>query len=349
MRATVVLVTLVASALVAGKAVAGDDLRLSWQAPAGCPQASQVRDAALRAVARERRDGEPLEADARVEHGERWTVVIRTRRAGVAAAERRLDATSCGALADATAVILALALIPEAPAPLATTPPEAQLTAPLPAATTPPAGEATAPSPATTRVAEPPPLAAVAPVAPRAGGAEHRPSDRVSTHSIGVSASVATDATTLPAPAVGGRAALAWTPGPARVELGGGYFSDQSKTTGTSPAGASFTLLVAGGRGCWAVARGAIELSPCIGAEVAIVNARGFGAASNYEASAAWVSGAGGALLRVPVAPWLALRADADALVPLARPRFVVEGDGAVHQPGSLGVRGAIGAELLFL
>ena len=79
------------------------------------------------------------------------------------------------------------------------------------------------------------------------------------------------------------------------------------------------------------------------------MKAHGFGAASNYDASAAWVAAAGGALVRVPVRSWLSLRADADALVPVTRPRFVVEGDGAVHQPASIGLRAAIGAELHFL
>jgi hypothetical protein len=54
-------------------------------------------------------------------------------------------------------------------------------------------------------------------------------------------------------------------------------------------------------------------------------------------------------LFRIPLASWLALRGDVDALVPLSRPRFVVEGDGAVHKPASLGIRGAIGAEVSFL
>jgi hypothetical protein len=168
-------------------------------------------------------------------------------------------------------------------------------------------------------------------------------------HALAASASLHADGTTLPSAALGGRAALAWTPSRLRLEGGGAYFSEQSKTTGTSAAGAAFTLLVADARACWAVARSGVELSPCIGADVEVVQARGFGAAKNYDASAAWVSATGGALLRVPVTSWLALRADAGAVVPLSRPRFVVEGDGAVHRPAPLGVRGGIGAELLFL
>ena len=43
------------------------------------------------------------------------------------------------------------------------------------------------------------------------------------------------------------------------------------------------------------------------------------------------------------------LRGELDGIVPLARPTFVVEGAGNVHRPAALGVRGAIGAEILFL
>jgi hypothetical protein len=95
--------------------------------------------------------------------------------------------------------------------------------------------------------------------------------------------------------------------------------------------------------------RSSVELSPCAGIDAQVVFASGFGAPQNYDTSAAWMSAAGGALVRLPMTSWLALRGDADAIVPFSRPRFVVEGDGVVHKPAALGVRGGIGAELLFL
>jgi hypothetical protein len=153
----------------------------------------------------------------------------------------------------------------------------------------------------------------------------------------------------MPSVAPGLRATVAWTPSRARLEVGGAYFAGPSKTTDTSEAGARFAMLVVGVRGCWAVARGTVELFPCAGADLQVMSARGFGATTtNLEASAAWVEAAGGILVRVPVSSWLALRADLDGLVPLTRPRFVVLGDGAVHKPAPLGARAGIGAELLF-
>ena len=315
MRAISVFVG-IAVALVAQRASA-DDLALTWRAPEGCPPASAVHEAAIRGAGD---NHAPLDADALVtqEQPDRWSVTIRTKRAGVASADRRLDASSCAALADATAVILSLALVPPAPAP-----------APVPA-----------PAPAPAPV--PPPARAPAP--------DRSPSDLSAyAHPLAVSASVATDATTLPSPAVGGHAAIAFLPGRARIEVAGGYFAEQSQTTGTSLAGATFTLLSTGVRGCWAIVREDVELSPCAGADVQVMSARGFGAARNYDASAAWMSVSGGALLRIPLTSWVALRAQVDAIVPLSRPSFVVEGDGAVHRPAGLGARAGIGAELLFL
>jgi hypothetical protein len=322
-RASQLFVVLAVAAF--ARDAAAEDLRLSWRAPQGCPTEGHVREATLRSApagaARE-----PLDAEVTVARDERWTVTIRTRRAGLAA-ERHLDATSCEALADATAVVLAMALVPplDAPAP------------------------ATAPA----RAPADPDAPALAPArAPADGDASPgapRPATDAYSHALAVGASAVTDGASLPAPALGGRAALAWTPGRARLELSGAYFSEQSQTTATSAAGATFTLLTAGARGCWAIVRGAVELSPCAAADAQVVKAHGYGASANYDASAAWLSAAGGALVRVPVAGWLALRGDVDAVVPLSRPRFVVEGDGAVHRPGALGVRAGIGAELLFL
>jgi hypothetical protein len=324
MRAISVLVV-VASALVAREAAA-EDLHLSWSAPEGCPSEHQVREAALRAASTETpRDA--LDAQALVDRGERWTVTIRMKRAGLVAAERHLEATSCGALADATSVILAMALVPPRRD-------DAQ-------GAEPPLPDAIPASPAR------PGLAAAEAEAERTVSSV--PARGPPARGFAASASLATDGTTLPSPAVGGRAGLAWTPSRARVEIAGAYFSDQSKTTGTSEAGARLTLVAAGARGCWAVAQGDVELSPCAGADVQVVQARGYGAASNYDASAAWIAAAGGALVRVPVTGWLALRGDVDAIGPLSRPRFVVEGEGAVHRPASFGVRAGIGAELLFL
>jgi len=301
-----------------------EDLRLSWRAPAGCPSGARVRDAALKNTGRA--GVEPLEADVQVEHAERWKVTIRSTRNGIAADERTVEGASCEAVADAAAVILGVAMIP----------PEKN------------AAESSARQSAEARD-EPSANPSTADARSRAAAemAAATPSRRA--HGFAANVGGATDGTTLPSAALGGRVGLAWTPGRTRLELTGSLFSAQSKTTASTQAGGRFTLFVAAARGCWALLQGAFELSPCAGIDLQSVSAKGFGASQNYDASGAWVSAAGGALVRVPLTSWLAVRADADALVPLSRPTFVVEGDGAVHRPSSIGARAGIGAELLFL
>ena len=108
MRAIAVALTVVATLF--AKRAAAEDLQLTWRGPAGCPSGERVRAAALKSAGKAAI--EPLEADARVEHGERWKVTIRTSRSGTAVEERTIEGASCAAVADATAVILAIAMIP---------------------------------------------------------------------------------------------------------------------------------------------------------------------------------------------------------------------------------------------
>jgi len=343
--------TLAAGALLASRANA-DELRLSWRAPIGCPTSAHVRDAAVRTAARDglADRGEVLEADAVVKRDRLWRVSLVTRRGGTTSAERTLEASSCDALAEATAVILALALVPS-PAPVE---PTSAAASGDPAASESPAADA-APASATpldtasesAEHAAPANAAAYAPGPIRENGvAASR--DGAYARRLAVSASLVTNAGSLPSAAVGGGATLAYGFGRGRLEVGGSYFAVQSKTTAASAAGARFGLGAVAARACYALARGVMELAPCVGAEVLVVDARGFGASANYDTGAAWVAATGGALLRVPVTSHLAARADASIGVAVTQPRFVVDGDGAVYEPARVGARAGIGAELLF-
>ena len=350
MRAISLAVALVA--VLVAKRAAAEDLRLLWWAPAGCPTREHVRDAALKSAGKG--GVEPLDAEVRIEQGERWRVTIRSSRNGTAAEERTVEGASCAAVADATSVILAIAMIP--PGKDAATGADAkarQAVGGEPTATTGPEASANPNADADARATADGKANADATRSSGAtdvgSGAERPAGAARERHAFAAMVGGATDGTTLPSAALGGRVGLAWTPGRGRIEVAGSFFSSQSKTTATSTAGARFNLLDAGARGCWALLHGAVELSPCAGIDVQSVSAKGFGATQNYDANGTWVSAAGGALVRVPLASWFALRADADAIVPFSRPTFVVEGDGAVHRPSSIGARAGIGAELLFL
>ena len=91
------------------------------------------------------------------------------------------------------------------------------------------------------------------------------------------------------------------------------------------------------------------DLSPCLGADVHFVSASGYGADSNYAASATWPSMSGGVLGRIGLSSWLSARARVDTFVPLSRPTFVVENEGTVHRPPTLGLSTSLGVEVLFL
>jgi hypothetical protein len=361
------VVALVSGNARAGDARAGEALRLAWRAPQGCPSADAVRGAALRGVTQGGTRA-TLDADARVERvGDRWRVTLRTRRDGVAG-ERRFEAASCTSLADATAVVIALALVPPEAAPEApparaaeastrdAAAPSAAVTMTSAAVTTTTSAEAADAAPTAhdrtgAREAAAGPLAAVETAPDRGASAP----DRAATSppgrgpALAVGAAFATDSATLPSTAAGGTATVAWTPGRARFELGGAFYGGQRQTAPAGAAGADFSLVAAGARGCVAVLRSAVEASPCLGADASFVSARGFGADHNYATGGAWVSAAGGLLVAVPIARWLAIRGQAEATVPFARPRFVVENDGTVYRPPTLGARATIGAELRFL
>jgi len=331
-----VLTITAAMAIALPARAAGEPLRLTWNAPAGCPSGGSVTSAALRDVDAGAVQG-TLEAEARVSRGAKgepkWKVLLQTHRGEEAAGERTIEAATCAAVAEATAVVLSLALVePPAGLPLVVKDPQVgELPPKPPPAPPPPPPEPTEASPA--RAKEKP-------------TARHAEGD----HAMAMGLLVAGEASTLPAPAVGGALSLAWTPGRVRVEFQGRRWSDQSRTLSESPAGARFSMISLGGRGCWALVRaGRFDLSPCVGADLYRVSAPGYGAGANYSASADWGALAAAGLARFTLTPWLGVRAQVEALAPLARPTFVVEGEGTLHRPARIGAVAALGVEVLFL
>jgi hypothetical protein len=313
---------LVAASLAGARADAAELLRLSWDAPSECPSAESVRSAAVRNAPAA---AIPLEADAVVSHRDRWTVTLKTRRPE-ASGERVLEAASCTALADATALILALALVP---------PGEEELRAPAgkPEPQTP-----TTSAPPVTEDRPPP-----SPASPSSSNAKPGPP------ALAIGGFAATDATTLPGVGLGGGGLVAWTPGALRIEALVSTFAGQSQTVDQSTAGARFSMTSLAAGACYTVLKSVIELAPCGGGSMHWVTAEGFGATANYDASARWAAIDAGLLARAPLTSWLALRARADGLVPLGRPSFEVENEGVVHKPPPFGIRAALGVELNFL
>lgn len=87
---------------------------IHWEAPVGCPAAPELRRGIERRLGRTLVQGEAA-VDARVEVGAEggYRLLLRTEVAGMMDA-RVLEADDCGALADATALVVALAIDPVA-------------------------------------------------------------------------------------------------------------------------------------------------------------------------------------------------------------------------------------------
>jgi len=107
------------------------EFTLSWQAPADCPSPGDVRGEVVRLLGGPVRlpAGRGFKASAQVAHAQTWSVSIETELAG-RAGRRAIEAASCQDLADATAMILALAIDPSI---AATLPAQEDLRAGLPA------------------------------------------------------------------------------------------------------------------------------------------------------------------------------------------------------------------------
>ncbi|MBX3233268.1 MAG: hypothetical protein KIT84_20965 [Labilithrix sp.] len=301
---------LVGAMLVAGRARADEgNLRLTWFAPSGCPSSEEVKAAALRNVDATLAPG-VLEADAHVEQQtpSSWRVFLKTRR-GAIVGEREIEAATCAGVADATAVVLALALVP--PATLA----DEQPPPPAPAPPAPPA-----------------PREAGGPHAFAAGVAVHGDLGVLPSPGFGGAMHVAWMPGRFRVEALG-RIVLEQR----RSVPGTGRGADIS-VVGVGARGC-FALVQ-----LWS-----FEASPCVGGGVDVASAAGFGAETNLSPSKAWGNVAFGGLARFEVSRWLALRARVEGLVPLYRPNFVVEGTGSVHEPAAVGAGAYFGAEVLFL
>jgi hypothetical protein len=352
----------------AAPAFANDTLQLTWRAPAECPSADSVRRAAVRDTTTVEPTG-VLVADARVEPMEnsempRWRVTLRTRR-GAVVGERTIEASSCDGVADATAIVLGLALtsavseVDAAPStriePVEPLEPIASVAsresiAPVSAAVPPSPRRSTA----VTTIATLATLPAARDTGTGTGTRVPSRSAHVHSHSFGLGLSVAADTSSLPLPALGGSLTLAWTAGRVRAELDVRRWASQSRTLDPFSAGARFSMTSLGARGCWRALGNdgtALDASACSGADIHFVSAPGYGVDPDYDARARWIAVAGGGLVRFSLAPWLELRTRVEAYAPLSRPTFVLEGAGAgpLHRPSALGAAGSLGLELLFL
>jgi hypothetical protein len=265
-------------------------LTFSWQAPAGCPSRDDLRAEIGRLLGGEIRvpKGSDIKAVAVVAQGQTWSLAIETELAGQPG-RRSIEAASCQDLADATALIIALMIDPNAVAA------HAPQSRPVPA----PPPEPNDPAPQK----------------------ERRVAYLVGIHAAGSYG-------TLPSvdAGLGGGVGLAgrrW-----RVELRGTYgLRRDQRVTAPSPAPADsygrFNFVAAALAGCLNLGRENLAVGPCADAEVGMLSAKGFGVSEGFSTQTLWLALGAGAYAAIPLGPHLSLPLHLDVVAPLLRPEFV--------------------------
>ncbi len=318
---------------VPGSAHAADPalpLELSWDAPAQCPEASIVVHRVEQLVRGNLLETPKVVASARIESAPNGGLHLAlTLRTGGVEETRALEGPSCSALAEATAVVIALAIDPsslDAPAPI-----EAAPAAPDPV---PPASTPVAPAP-------PPKLA------PAADAPSTQSRARPLRIAVGLGASA--DVGSLPSVGAGLVGAAGVRFHRFRAGILGNLWSRQSPMFGAS-GGASFDMIELGAFGAYMIPLGPIAIGPGAAIEATYMRVQGFGIRAPRSSSTLWPSAVAGARLEVPLGRWLGLFSRADALFPIGAPIFTLPTSGEavhLHQPSRVCLRLSLGLEIV--
>ncbi|HEU4405168.1 MAG TPA: hypothetical protein VFS43_07745 [Polyangiaceae bacterium] len=299
-------------------------LRLSWQSPLECPSEREVRDEIAR-LAPPGRARPALDARALVhqEASGRWVGAFRVEQ-GEFVGERLIEADTCAEVAHAFALVVALALDPNA-----------SLEPPAPAAPT--------PGPLATVA---PPLAPAGPLsdgAPAARAKARRPLAWVAGAGLRLQTGL------LPGLASGVGLDVGATWGANGVYANGVFFPEREQTlSGISEAKGRYGLWGAGLSGCHSWPLGGLEVEVCARTRWGSAWARSKGVSRESSGRGLWGSGGGVGALRVPLGPRGALRAELEAGASTKRPRFVIEGAEAGYEWPLLYAGASLGGELHF-
>ena len=281
----------------------------------------------------------------------RWRLSLVTETAG-AIGRRSIEAASCDGLADAAALIVALAFDPDA---VAATAERARGGGDGQAATTPfeqpepPSFETLPPAPPKLV----PPLALPPPTPPRVArvASNHRDGEPLR---WAVSLNAAVDVGSLPAPAFGLGAALSASArltslfrirAALRPVL---FFPQHAFLAGSNAVGGDFDFFNVGLAGCPELSVADADVGLCVGMELGRMAAEGFGVDTPERQAVLW-----SALPLGLSAGWrfyrpFGLRLDLGAAVPLSRPRWLLEDIGDVDRPGVVAARGFFAIESVF-
>lgn len=324
---TFVLALAVSSAM-PSPAAARNEVVLDWDAPSGCPDHAQVEahlDALLGAF-QAPPDAPLLRVHARIAPDEAgYRLSLRTGEPDDDG-RREIVAPTCEELAESAALIVALLLAPEAmlEPPLASAPEEPVL---------PP---------------DPDPKPEALPVAPAVPN--EAPPANPPRFLFGMGVAVHGDVGTFPSPSLGAAVVGAFAFDRITAEIEAGFLGQGNATFDRDPLlGASFWLLQATARVCHASIHGdRFAVGPCVGIETGALRSEGRGTAVAAAGLTPWLAAKMGAGARWWAHPRWALRVGLDAVLPIVRPIFVIEGIGAVHRVGALSGRASLSIEYRF-
>lgn len=354
------LSVLVALALAPAPSEAPRGLTLRWEAPPGCPGEAEVRARVIGMTGEEAAQKAGLSARGTVREDApgRWSLDLEL--SGETGAGRRaLQAGRCAELAEAGALVVAIAIDPRAAL-----------------AAEPAAGGVVPPPPPTEVTTETGPqgqveVADAGSEGPARGGNAAdpdaaRPEARrelvEETKETGSKGHVQTDIPGLRVAlrAAGGVSFARVLPGPSaalslvvsvsgwrwRAEVGGLYAPPVRG--GTPQIGGVFQAGAVELRGCPALRRGRVEAPLCAGLQIGAMEGRGRGSSlvATSTERALWLAGTLGAALAWRPRPRVGLWLQADAIVALVRPRFVTAGGVEIHRASRLGGQVLAGLEV---
>jgi hypothetical protein len=333
-------------------------LRLTWSAADGCPSEGELL-AEVGKLLGDRANGEaskePIPVKAAVSREASGSFVVRLETPGEGGTQaRELRGATCKSVADAAALILALMIDPdaamapdkEAPSESEKSPADTEPTSPPRPASAPPLNGPRSSSGATTNTNT------TTPEPKRATPTEADPAQPIE---LRLSGWVGADIGSLPglAPGYGALGSIAF--GAPRLSIGVAFWPDKAGTLAALPSAGSDVGLLAGEIGlCGALASRPIEIAPCGAVEIGQLFAEGFGVSDPRKGASVWVAlKGGGALvwrpfeekLRKPL-EHIGIAARIELVVPLVRPRFIIEGIGPVHRPAAVAGRGSLGIEI---
>lgn len=323
------------------------ELALAWSAPADCPSRDTVVAEVRRLLGGKIDNPRNVSARAAISHRESYHLHLTLMVEGSERA-RDVEAPTCAALGDTAALIVALAIDPNAGAGEEDSPAgplpaleEGRGPAPIPASPIPPP-----PSIKESIPAPPPPFSL--PLAP----SPSRPAPQPPQRTLQAHAELAATQGAFGHPSLAGRAGAAFVRLPFRIELSGLFeWVGQIEAPQAAGKGGSFWMAAGALGGCYERALSAAgprggSAAACAGLEAGAISAAGFGILAPAEKTSPWIAPFIAAIGRWPFHPRLALRLDLSLFAPVIRGDFRIQGVGLVHRTGVLGGRGGAGLEL---